>query len=121
MRFTRNPDRSFAPGASPVHRRPALILACLLAGAAWAGAAPQAPVTNSVQPANDAASSAEPRNQLAGDSARLLKLAAELKAEVDKTNKDVLSVTVIRKADEIEKLTRAMKEKPTSPRGKTNP
>jgi len=58
----------------------------------------------------DAANAARKR-QLDEDSARLLKLATDLKAEVDKTNKDVLSMTVIRKADEIERLARGVKEK----------
>lgn len=50
------------------------------------------------------------KKQLAADSARLLKLATELKTEVDKTTKDTLSVNVIRKADEIEKLAHSVKE-----------
>ncbi len=53
----------------------------------------------------------ERKKQIAADSARLLKLATDLKAEVDKTNKDTLSVSVIRKADEIEKLAHAVREK----------
>jgi hypothetical protein len=40
----------------------------------------------------------------------LLKLATELKAEVDKTTKDTLSLSVIRKADEIEKMAHGVKE-----------
>ena len=51
------------------------------------------------------------QKQLAADSAELLKLANELKTEVDKTNKDTLSLTVIRKAGEIEKLAHNVKEK----------
>jgi hypothetical protein len=54
---------------------------------------------------------AERKKQLAEDSARLLKLATDLKAEVDKTNKDILSLNVVRKANEIERLARNMKEK----------
>jgi len=54
---------------------------------------------------------AERKKQIADDSAKLLKLATDLKAEVDKTNKDTLSLTVIRKADEIEHLARSVKEK----------
>jgi hypothetical protein len=50
------------------------------------------------------------REQIAAGSARLLKLATELKAEVDKSSKDTLSVSVIRKAEEIEKLARSVKE-----------
>jgi hypothetical protein len=41
--------------------------------------------------------------------AELLQLASELQSDVDKTNKDMLSLTVVRKADEIEKLARSMK------------
>jgi hypothetical protein len=51
------------------------------------------------------------RKQISDDSTRLLTLAMALKAEVDKTNKDMLSLNVIRKADEIEKLARNVKEK----------
>jgi hypothetical protein len=50
------------------------------------------------------------QKQIAEDSTKLLKMATELKAEVDKTNKDTLSVTVIRKADAIEKLARQVKD-----------
>lgn len=42
--------------------------------------------------------------KIADDTARLLQLATDLKAEVDKTTKDTLSLSVIRKADAIEKL-----------------
>lgn len=57
------------------------------------------------------AANAERKKQIADDSAKLLKLAIDLKAEVDKTNKDMLSLNVIRKADEIERLARGVKEK----------
>jgi len=53
----------------------------------------------------------ERKKQLSDDTAKLLTLAMALKAEVDKTNKDTLSLNVIRKADEIEKLARNVKEK----------
>jgi hypothetical protein len=42
--------------------------------------------------------------RLAADVDRLLSLTNELKTDLDKTNKDELSVEVIRKAGEIEKL-----------------
>jgi len=51
------------------------------------------------------------QKKLVSDTERLLALANELKAEVDKTNKDTLSLDVIRKADEIEKLAHSVKEK----------
>jgi hypothetical protein len=57
------------------------------------------------------AANLERRRQIADDSARLLKLATDLKAEVDKTTKDTLSLGVIRKADEIERLAHDVKEK----------
>jgi hypothetical protein len=57
------------------------------------------------------AANVERRKQIADDSARLVKLATELKTEVDKTTKDTLSLGVIRKADEIEKLAHNVKEK----------
>ena len=57
------------------------------------------------------AANLERKRQITDDSARLLKLASDLKAEVDKTSKDTLSLGVIRKADEIEKLARNVKEK----------
>ncbi|MGA2808831.1 MAG: hypothetical protein ABSE87_11905 [Terracidiphilus sp.] len=57
------------------------------------------------------AANAERKKQIADDSAKLLKLATDLKAEVDKTNKDTLSLNVIRKADEIERLAHSVKEK----------
>lgn len=53
----------------------------------------------------------ERQAQLRRDTEHLFKLATELKQYVDKTNEDTLSVDVIRKADEIEKLARSVKEK----------
>jgi hypothetical protein len=57
------------------------------------------------------AANGDRKKQFSDDSARLLKLANELKAEVDKTDKDTLSIAVIRKADEIERLAHMVKEK----------
>lgn len=45
------------------------------------------------------------------DADTLLKLSTELKAYVDKTNENVMSVEVIRKAEEIEKLAHSVKTK----------
>jgi hypothetical protein len=41
----------------------------------------------------------------------LLKLATDLKAEVDKSTKDTLSLGVIRKAEEVEQMARGMKDR----------
>lgn len=53
----------------------------------------------------------ERQKQLVADTQRLLSLANELKSDVDKSTKDTLSLDVIRKADEIEKLAHTVKEK----------
>jgi type VI protein secretion system component VasF len=44
------------------------------------------------------------KQEIANECANLLKMATDLKTEVDKTTKDTLSVTVVRKAGEIEQL-----------------
>ena len=49
------------------------------------------------------------------DAEKLLKLSVELKAYVDKSNEHVLSVDVIKKAEEIEKLAHSVKEKMKGP------
>jgi hypothetical protein len=51
----------------------------------------------------------ERQKKLAADTDKLLALATDLKKQVDKTNKDILSVDVVKKAEEIEKLARSMK------------
>ncbi len=51
------------------------------------------------------------QQQLQRDADRLLQLATELKLYVDKTNENVLSLNVIKKADEIEKLAHSVKDK----------
>ncbi len=57
------------------------------------------------------ARNAQRQEQLVKDSGKLLALATELKTEVDKTNKDMLSIDVIKKAEEIEKLAKSVREK----------
>jgi nitric oxide reductase activation protein len=49
------------------------------------------------------------------DTDKLVKLALELKASVDKSNEHVLSVDVIKKAEEIEKLAHSVKDKMKGP------
>ena len=51
------------------------------------------------------------QKRLVADTDKLLVLATDLKAQVDKSNKDTLSVGVIKKAEEIEKLARSVKER----------
>jgi hypothetical protein len=49
--------------------------------------------------------------ELKKDTDKLLELATELKQYVDKTNQNVLSMDVIKKAEQIEKLAKAVKER----------
>ncbi len=58
---------------------------------------------------------AKREQDLKKDTAKLLQLATELKHYVDKTNENTLSVEVIKKADEIEKLAHSVKEKMKGP------
>jgi hypothetical protein len=52
---------------------------------------------------------------LKADADKLLKLAVELKAYVEKSNENVLSLDVIKKAEEIEKLAHTVKDKMKGP------
>ncbi len=51
------------------------------------------------------------QKKLVADTDKLLSLATELKQQVDKTDKNTLSVDVVKKAEEIEKLAHSVKEK----------
>ena len=55
--------------------------------------------------------SQERQADLKRDTDKLLKLATELKQYVDKSNENVLSLDVLKKAEAIEKLARSVKEK----------
>lgn len=50
-------------------------------------------------------------DNLKKDTDKLLKLATELKESVDKANKDTLSLEVIRKTEEVEKLAKSVRER----------
>ncbi len=51
------------------------------------------------------------QKRLEADTDKLLELATQLHTDVAKTNKNILSVDVIKRADEIEKLAHAIKER----------
>src|SRR5438552_9558346 len=55
--------------------------------------------------------SQERQADLKRDTDKLLKLATELKQYVDKSNENILSLDVLKKAEAIEKLARSVKEK----------
>lgn len=57
------------------------------------------------------ATSAQARPQAVNDTQALLQMATELKAELDKTSQDTLSLQVIRKAGQLEQAARSVKER----------
>ncbi len=75
------------------------------------------PDENRERIARDMAKKANQERQalLKSDTDKLVKLAAELKDYVDKSNENVLSVEVLKKAEEIEKLARTVKDKMKGP------
>jgi spore coat polysaccharide biosynthesis protein SpsF (cytidylyltransferase family) len=54
---------------------------------------------------------AERQAQLRIDTEKLVALTAELKAQVDKTNVNILSMDVVKKAQEIQKLAKSVQDK----------
>jgi hypothetical protein len=67
--------------------------------------APPAPSPPPAPPADPA------QQQLQKDTAELLQLVQDLKVEVDKAGSDTLSLAALRKADEIQKLAKNLKER----------
>ena len=53
----------------------------------------------------------EKQAQLVADTNRLYQLAQELQTEVAKSNKNTLSLAVVKKAAEVEKLAKSLKER----------
>ncbi len=51
------------------------------------------------------------QQDIRNDTEKLFQLSSELKAAVEKTNEHVLSLDVVRKAEEVEKLAKKVKEK----------
>jgi hypothetical protein len=125
MKCTEDCGRSDAPCTQrhgwPLSRMPfmlgcVLFLGVVLMAAQQSGQqpGPGTPPVPQSETQNSSASNPQRKTQIADDTAKLLKLATDLKTEVDKTDKDTLSVNVIRKADEIEKLAHSVREKTKS-------
>jgi hypothetical protein len=53
----------------------------------------------------------ERQKRLVADTDKLVELTTALKEQVDETNKNILSLDMIKKADEIEKLAHSVKER----------
>ena len=61
-----------------------------------------------------AARNDERQKRLVADTEKLLALATSLKTDVDKTDKNILSLDVIRRTEEIEKLAKTIRERAKS-------
>ena len=112
----------------PIFSQLALLLFLWMPVAATAQSTRQSPATSDVNGPVDAD---EARARLAhdmekkaakdrvaalkNDTDKLLKLSVELKSYVDKSDENVLSVDVIKKAEEIEKLAKSVKDKMKGP------
>jgi hypothetical protein len=76
----------------------------------------QTPSDASAQQSAKPMTPAEARQaQLAADTRRLYQLTQQLKEEVAKSNKDTLSLPIVKKAEEVEKLARSLKERMRAP------
>jgi hypothetical protein len=72
---------------------------------------PADPMLRQQQQRMEKARNADRQKQLEQDTDKLLALAKALKEEVSKSNKDTLSVDVVKKAAEIEKLAKSVKDR----------
>ncbi|WP_263355320.1 hypothetical protein [Acidicapsa acidisoli] len=89
-------------------------------GQSAAGTAVQNPAPAAQRPDNSQGTTAkmspqeladqQRKDQLAADTAKLLQLANELKAEMDKSTKDTLSLSVVKKAEQVEKLAHKVRD-----------
>jgi len=86
-------------------------------GGIESGTTPSEPDEARARIARDMAKKANMERQAALklDTDRLLRLAGELKDYVDKSNENMLSLNVMKKAEEIEKLARSVREKMKGP------
>ncbi len=109
LALTQQPQSAPDPGATS-QPRPATAIPPDPVRAPDANAQMQQHQPQSKQAKLDAANAAR-KKQIADEAAKLLQLATELKSEVDKTDKDTLSLKVIRKADSIEKLAKSVTQK----------
>ncbi len=71
-----------------------------------------APAKADARPTDSAAArEAERQAKIAADTEKLYQLTKELQQEVAKSSKDTLSMSVVKKAEEIEKLAKSLKER----------
>lgn len=97
----------------PIQNPPAVVPGAQPSGPTSPGAPDVNSDPNQERIAHEMAKKANKERQAAikSDTEKLVKLTAELKAYVDKSNENVLSLEVLKKAEEIEKLARSVREK----------
>ena len=76
---------------------------------------PPSPLDGPRAEQQEKARSTDRQKRLVADTDKLLALATDLKQQVDKTNQNIMSVDVIKKAEEIEKLAHSVREKMKGP------
>ena len=108
--------------------RNASLMSAVVVGLAWLAMGPlvaqtstgtPAPTTQTAVPAPSQSDVQTPvkltpkqirEAQITADAEKLFQLAQQLKVEVDKSSKDTMSLSVIKKSEEIEKLARTLKQ-----------
>lgn len=105
----------------PVKLIPVAGLILMICGTSFAANAPvaatpqvetrQDPAQKEMQDRMTRAANKKRQQDIRDDTDKLFQLATELKAAVDKSNENLLSLDVVRKADEVEKLAKKVKEK----------
>ena len=71
----------------------------------------RSPIAKEVQERQEKARSSERQRRLVSDTDKLLALATQLHEDVGRTDKNILSLDVVKRAEEIEKLARSVKER----------
>jgi hypothetical protein len=72
---------------------------------------PSEPERKQTEPSKPMTPAEARQAHLLADTQKLYQLTQELKAEVAKSNKDTLSIAIIKKAEEVEKLAKNLKER----------
>jgi hypothetical protein len=86
-------------------------LFCLLPAQQFPRVTPQSQQEREMQDRQVKEANKKRQQDIREDTEKLYQLATDLKAAVDKTNENTLSLDVIRKAEEVEKLAKKVREK----------
>ena len=115
MLSVRRIDRSLLSLTRPIWWAGAALLLVLLATpASGQNPIPTTPAVPTPEPAGAASgklSAKEARDaKIAADAEKLYQMALDLKIDVDKSNRDTVSLSVVKRAAEIEKLAKTLKQ-----------